>query len=535
VDLHRVRRLSSALVASQLRSGRTTSDPQSVYGRPLVIALYDVLAFLFGAAAAGSVLPSLGLDASQLASATDLAAPYVPLLAVGTVLLAGVMFELTTTSKFAGSDAANWLPITPTEYVAASSSAIAYTYSPVVSLVLGGLLPVALLGGALSTWVLSVAFAASALVEGAALVEMVRATTQQTAGASTGRRGILTALGRALVLAVVLLVLDLAFNPVFLIRFLSAVPASGLVATLVPVFWPTEALAGWASGNFLAAAAFTAGQTAFVLGLVALAGALRARYWVPSPPENAPAGSAPTGGHPLLRAVGLSEAEAAITAKDLRGYLRRRELLPTLVVPGVLILLLLLEGNVFTAGGPLTVIVWGGWVSGFFALLLAARAIGQERRSLQWLYAYPLTSRSILKAKVAAVLIPGLVGTALIGAVVAADAGLGLLAAAGLIVVMLAAATVLGLWGLVFATRFSDFQDRPRPQFIRSWAMLAAVGSGMVLLFLILVPGAIALAVPTPYVLGLALWTVLFTGGAGALALYLAATGFATLFQELPF
>jgi hypothetical protein len=66
--------------------------------------------------------------------------------------------------------------------------------------------------------------------------------------------------------------------------------------------------------------------------------------------------------------------------------------------------------------------------------------------------------------------------------------------------------------------------------------MLAAMGSGMALLFAILVPGAYALfstgGGPT---LALAAWVGLFSLGVAVLARHWVRTGFDRLFQELPF
>jgi hypothetical protein len=532
VDAHRVRRLAATLVTSQIRSGRSGSDPRSWFGRPVVLAVYDLLAFLVGAGGAWLFLPGLNLDPASLASLAGTAAPFLPLVGVGGVVLAGVMFELTTTAKFSGSDAANWLPITPTEYVAASASAIAYTYSPPVAVFLGALLPVALAGGVLPMYLLAAALSVLALVEGALLVEMVRATSQSAGSASTGRRGSLSTLLRGALLVVLLLAFDLAFNPVFLLDLLRAFPSFELLTAAIPFFWSTQAIGQWVAGDLLLAGGFAFGQLAFVVLLVYLAGALRVRYWVPSPNEAADAGAAPSVGHPLLGALGLSAAESAIASKDLRAYVRRREMLPTLVLPAVLILLLFAEGGSFS---PLVAVLWGGWVAGFFALLLAARSVGQERRSLQWLYAYPITVRSVLKAKLASVLLPALLVAVLILAAVGAVSHVPPLVLAGVLPTMLVGTVVLGLWGLVFAARYSDFQDRPRPQFIRPGPMMGAMGSGMVVLFAILAPGALAVLSPSWSSPALLAWTAAAALALGTVAFHWARTGFEELFRELPF
>jgi len=94
---------------------------------------------------------------------------------------------------------------------------------------------------------------------------------------------------------------------------------------------------------------------------------------------------------------------------------------------------------------------------------------------------------------------------------------------------------LLALWGLVFASRFSDFQDRPRAQFIRPGAMLAALGTGMVVLFSFLVPASAAMQSPYSAGLALGLGAAAVAIVAGALAIYLARAGFDRLFRQLPF
>src|SRR5208283_5046804 len=230
MDLHRVRRLALTLVASQLRSGRSSSDPNSLLGQPQLIAAVDVVLFLAVFGLSLEAVHASALGSHQVATLANALLPFLPLVAVGVVLVAGVMFELTATAKFAGSDAANWLPITPAEYVAASAAAIAYTYSPAVALALGVLLPFA-------------------LFEGAVLVEMLRSATQRASSVGAGRRGQVTLILRAVVLVVVILALQLAFNPVFLLGLAQRLSAVGLVTAAVPFFWSTEAVTQWVGGS----------------------------------------------------------------------------------------------------------------------------------------------------------------------------------------------------------------------------------------------------------------------------------------------
>jgi len=103
------------------------------------------------------------------------------------------------------------------------------------------------------------------------------------------------------------------------------------------------------------------------------------------------------------------------------------------------------------------------------------------------------------------------------------------------LVMVVTVSVVLTFWGLAFATRYSDFQERPRPQFMRPGGMLAATGSGMVLLFAILIPGTVAVLYPSGFSIPLGLVTAGIAASGGGLGLQLTRSGFDQLFRELPF
>jgi hypothetical protein len=534
--LHTVRRISAVLVASQIRSGRSTTDPKSLLAQPWIFAVVDVALFsvLF-------VLTSIAVPATSRLSTLVLplltsALPFIPLYAVATVLVAGVMFELTATAKFAGSDAVNWLPVTPGEYVLASSSAIAYTYSPALAFVLGPVAALALDVGLGGSVVLVGFLAVIGLFEGAFLVEMVRSATQRVGGEG-GRRGRLSLVARAGALLVLVLALQLAFNPVFLFDSLNGLSTLANVSAFLPVFWSTHAMTLWLAGNAGLALLFVAAQLVFAAFLLFVAQELRIRYWVVANTEFSFDAHEYARAHPFLSAVGLSRAEAAIAAKDFHGLTRRREMMPMLVVPMVIFIVVLVENAGGSGSGlPHT---WGlifvGWAGGFLALLLATTSVGQERRAIQTLYAAPITGRTVFRAKAVSVLLPAVVVTVAVSIAAGLVFGLPWTSVGGIVLVGCAAAVAVGLWGLLFAARYSDFQERPRPQYLRPSAMLTATVSGMCVLFAILIPGALALAATGADALAGLL-------ACGALALtfsgigwHFSRTGFDRLFRELPF
>jgi hypothetical protein len=532
VQLHKVRRLAGVLIASQLRSGRTTSDPKSPIGQPWIIGFVDLGAFLFTFLLSEAVVRGSNMSSDAWRLLLQGLLPFLPLAAVGVVLIAGVSFELTANARFAGSDAANWMPVTSREFVAASASAIAYTYSPAIALVLGAALPPAAPAGLLPAYVLTFGLCLVSLFEGAFLVEMLRAASNRVGSAGSGRRGAATIVLRALVLVVVILALDLALNPLILLGAVHGLSALPTLSIAIPLFWSTAALAAAVAGGLTLAALLATGQVVFVVLLAALAAELRRRYWVPTPLEIRLGEHAYAPAHPVLSAMGLDRAESALVGKDLRGFVRRRELLPLLVIPIVLIVLLGIEGSGFGAFG---LVLWVGWVGGLFGLLLASTALGQERRALQLLFAFPLTPRAVFRAKATASLIPVLIGSVAMTVAVGLWFRFPYPLFAGTVVITSVAAVVLVFWGLVFAGRYSDFQDRPRPQFVRPGPMIAATFSGLALLGAIVVPAAWALADPSSIsglLVGLATAIAAVVGG---VAFLLARSGFDRLFRELPF
>jgi len=176
-----------------------------------------------------------------------------------------------------------------------------------------------------------------------------------------------------------------------------------------------------------------------------------------------------------------------------------------------------------------------GWVGGLFGLLLASTALGQERRALQLLFAFPLTPRAVFRAKVAASLIPVLIGAVAMTVAVGLWFRFPYPLFAGTVVITSVGAVVLVFWGLVFAARYSDFQERPRPQFVRPGPMIAATFSGLALLGAIVVPAAWALADPSSISGLLVGVATAIAATVGAVAFLLARSGFDRLFHELPF
>ncbi|MCI4339897.1 MAG: hypothetical protein L3K06_02040 [Thermoplasmata archaeon] len=489
MDRRRVARLAEVLVASQMRSGRSTSTPSDFFGRPIALLVVDVGAFLAVLALASQAIAAIaGRDPALWTSVEPQLLAFLPLLVLGAVLLAGLLFELSTTSRFAASDAANWLPITPTEYVAASALAAAFFYSITAAFALGIAVAVTWFTGDLAGLLLAGFLIVLTLFLGGVLVEMLRASTQRITSVVSRRTGRATLVLRIGVFLVVVLAFQLVFNPLFLFALLESVSAAGPLAYAVPFLWPSRALLALASGNALAAAVLTAGSMGLAAILLAGAAWLRVRFWAPAAAELDLGSHSYGPAHPGLSAIGLSQGEAALVWKDLRGLVRRRELLPFLVIP-LAITLVSLFSRASTGGRTdLGAGVLAAFTPALFALLVSATSIGQERRAIQLLYALPVAARGVFRAKSVSVLLPALAYSLLLWALVGALLAPSWRVAIGLLALMATVAVVTCFLGLAFATRYSDFQERPRPQFLRPAAMVSAMLLGVFLVFAIAIP-----------------------------------------------
>jgi predicted permease len=540
MDRRKVRRLAEVLIASQLRAGGSNSRPRSFLGRPLALLIIDVVAFvalfslsLVAGHAVQAVRPGL------LSGAVGTFLPFLPLIAVASALVGGLTFELASTSKFATSDAVNWLPLRSLDYTVASALALTVLYSLSV-VVLGAVaLGVGAVTGTLPVAVLAVVLGFLGLLEGALLIELLRGVTQR-AGSLGRKRGSATLVLRAAVFLLVILGFELFFNPVILLDSVRAFGALGPVALVIPFLWGSDAVQAGLSGDLPGVFAATIAELGFLLGTAYLAARARSKFWVPTGGEVEFERHVFGQRHPVLRAFGLSPSAAALVGKDLRGLVRRRELLPGLLLPFVIGVILLVQTRTADAGGSgfvglfqLGLLVW---VGGLSALLLSSSSFGQERRGVVHLLVLPIRPPEVYRAKAAATLLVALpVGFVLatVGVVLDRPPIVTVLAIAALVVVVVVEATAIGL---AFAARFSDFQDRPRPQFVRSLPMLGAmfvylvVGGLTAALGLVLASGVLSTS-STLLALGL---------GAGILAVVVGAvvwagsTGVGRLLRELP-
>ena len=492
---HRVLSIAVTLVKSQLRAGRSGRWGEGFLGNPAILAAIDAVCFGAAAAisfAAGSYLRFVPEPfQSEAVRAVEQGMVFTPALVPSVVLVAGVLFELSTSSRFASSDAINWLPVGQGEYVAASVLSIAYFYSAVPSIVIGATLGLAVDLGYGLVWAEMAVLSCVSLVYGGATVEILRAAVNRV-GTAVMRRARKGALVLRLVVTVgVILALQVIFNFVLLLQVVGAFASSLDAASVLPVLWASAAVRAGFEGDTALVAAYSAGTLAFSVCLLACAALVRSRYWSPVPSTIVITTRTYEPGRGPLASLGFSAGAAALVAKDMKGLARRRELLQYFSIPFVLAAVLLIQvfANPTRQAAPEFATQFPVWfVGGIFGLIVSSISFGQEGRSAILLYSLPVTKSQVLHAKVFTACALSLLATLGMAAFVDALSRPPLVAGLEDLATALVITVEQVFIGLALGARYADFQERPRPRFVEPIGILVLMVVGISVMLVTALP-----------------------------------------------
>ncbi|MGD0478190.1 MAG: hypothetical protein ABSB29_08505 [Nitrososphaerales archaeon] len=465
------------------------------FNKPRVVLLLDAILFVVAAGLVYGVLWLIGdmseETATLLNTVTLQGLTSLPALIPPMIFIAAVLFELSVSSKFASSDVVNWLPVSQTDYVSASTLSVSYMYSFVVAVGLGVTFPLAARAALLPAWGVSGALSFVALFATGALVEIMRAALNRVTSAVYGRAGRGIIVIRLAVVVLVILAVELGFNPLILSTVVGTFSGAVSSVFFVPFFWSSIAVSDLVAGQLLLSAAFSALTVLFALFLLFAAVKVRARYWSPLPVtiEVTESEYSPRAG--FLQSLGLSAVEAAIVRKDLKGLTRRRELLPTLALPVVFVALIVVQqfatpGSSSGSGGAAVYPFW--LMGGILTIVIAATSVGQEGKAILNIYASPVSPRVFLRAKL---LVASLFGMATVLALLVVSSVFASTSVTGFVVSLLVSIAIVMecvFIGLGVATRFPDLQERPRPRFVQPGGMILAMISGVLLAFITAFP-----------------------------------------------
>jgi hypothetical protein len=395
------------------------------------------------------------------------------------------------TAQFSSSEMVNYMPISATEYVLASSLSATFMYLYILTAVLGITLALALRFNMLAVWAFSALLSSFFMVVGGFVSEIIRALVNRVSSSFSKRGGRSAIISRAILIVFVLVVSQLFFNPNILYSVLGVFAPQIYVLWFIPVMWPSIVVMELANGSLLGAAIFSCLTVAFGLALMGLGVYLRARYWVPLPVTIKLASSKGGGyrGRGVFGTLGFNQAESAIISKDARSLFRRKEMVRFWAIPIIMIIpLLLTTGSMdyYKLYGYIAMICLIGL--GMLGLFLSLMSVGQEGRAVWNLFSSPISVGSLFRAKLALPLLISLILAVIFPVVFSAIFRFGFNASVALLTVMVLGTTVMVLVGCYFGARYPDLEERPRSSYV--------TGTGMLLAFL--VAGVAVLALVSP-------------------------------------
>jgi hypothetical protein len=475
--LSRTYQLAKVLVISQLRTNRSNSGKSRIWERPTFILVADTLALALAWFVSFEILSVLpGTEYATIVNTiSQQVLAFVPIFVLALVLLVGIMFELNASSRFTSSDLVNWLPISRSEYVTASAVSVAYDYSPYLFVAEGIGLALSIRTGLFFAWIVSLALSIISLFAGGLLIEILRASINRVYSAMSKKTGRATLILRLAFVIVIIVAFQAIFNPNLLFNIMSQFVGVLDASFFVPLVWPSLSILSLIAGEVLRSAIFAGLTLAFVISLFTIAVAIRSKYWAPNQIEVSFGNGQSYVPRPSrLAMIGFSPAEASILSKDLKAYVRKKELVAVLALPFVFTAVIGIQK--FTLASNTDTISWlVAWFAGFAAIFLSATSIGTEGKSFLNMYLVPLESRELLRAKAAFGTILSVLGALVMSIVATLLFGANLKFLAELLALSVPIAIQSVLIGLCFATRDSDFVDRPRPRYVSTWGMLKAM------------------------------------------------------------
>lgn len=495
-----VLKFARVLMISRLRSTRRSFVSRGLTNRPLLIIVLGTILFIAALLAGvatvwflrtGNLTP---LEVEQLVTTIFGGAP---LFLVGFYFTMGLLWELNASAEAESTDAINWLPISPGEYVAASSLSTSYTYSPVLMIALGYAFPVALFSDNMPAFLLLIPVALLSSMTGSVGVEIMRSGLARvsTAFNRTGGRSMI--LLRVLGIMLILVLAQILFSGFIITRVVDTLVAGADVASFVPIFWLTLALTRALVADVVSSAIFLTLGGGFLALLSWVALALRTKYWVvpPGSPHLSSTGSISKPSR--LGKIGLGPISIALLKREIRAATRRKEVVRLAVIPIIIPVMigfpLALSPTPPTnaSGGGLVSAVLGGpflFGVGLGALILAMTSLGQEGKSLWNLGALPVTASMLVRAKILFSVLVSTIGLGL-GAVVSvllfgfSYYSLATFALLGITLIIVEASL-----GVAVGSRFPDFSEGPRPKFVTITGSIIGTIIGLLAMGIMLMP-----------------------------------------------
>jgi len=493
-------KFAKILMLSRLRNTRSSFLSNSITNRPILIALIGSIMFTAGigfGTATVSFLKDAGASPGDISQIVATIFGGIPIFLIGFFFTMGLLWELNASSESESADSINWLPISPSEYVFASTLSTTYTYSPLVLVTVGYSLPIGILTGNISAFLVLVIASVVAAFIGSVTVEILRSLLARASTAFNKVGGRLMILLRILGIVLILLFTQTLFSGFLIIRIINSVSSANAATILVPLLWPTLSITSILRSNLLSSVYFLLLSFGFLAVLASSALALRSKFWVSTPPSFHFSSTGTISGVSRLRKIGVSVISLALVRREIRSATRRKEVVRLMAIP--IILPVMISFPALFSPAPTTSVA-SGLISPLFlavpllfgvglgTLFLGMTSIGQEGKRLWNLSSLPLEAEAVVTSKI---LFTSLVST--IGLVL----GLGLtvlffqvsiLDALTFIAVGITLVLAEASLGVAIGSRYPDFSDGPRPRFVTIIGSIIGAFLGVIAMLLMSLP-----------------------------------------------
>lgn len=466
--------VTKSLLLSQLRAtstGRTSF--RSLIRRPLILAVLDMVVML--AAAGLSYLAARSIvNTTYVTTLLPLIQNVIvilPAIILGIILLMGLVLEVSSGAQFASSDTVNWLPVTASEYVTASALSLVMYYSVIPVAALSATFSLSIVFGLGQDWLLAALLSIFSLVVSTSVLEILRAILNRFSSSFYKRGGKWAQALRIASGILLLVVFQSIFYPSVYEHFLGVITSRFGPTWFVPVLWASVSVTSLIAGDLLNAALFGLLTVFLAAALFSLAVFARSRYWVPMQPTITISSAAYSPKVSLASFI-LNPAELAIARKDVRGLLRRREMIRLLAMPFVFLAISFLSSG---AGGISFLLYFGFFIVALPTLFIAIAGIGAEGRSIINLYQAPLSIRDFVVGKSITPILFGSIFAAVVYFIFALITRAGDLVMVLFFLAALGIALEMAFLGTLLGLRFPNFSESPRAQFVsQSGSILAA-------------------------------------------------------------
>src|SRR3989442_12230506 len=332
-------KFANILMLSRLRNTRRSFLSNSITNRPILIALIGSAMFAAGVGfgtATVSFLRGAGASPADIGQIVETIFGGIPIFLIGFFFTMGLLWELNASAESESADSINWLPISPSEYVFASTLATTYTYSPLVLVTVGYSLPIGILTGNTSAFSILVVASVIAAFIGSVTVEILRSLLARASTAFNKVGGRSMILLRILGIMLILLFTQTLFSGFLIIRIINTVSNANAATILVPLLWPTLSVTSILRSNTLSSVFFLTISLGFLVALASTALALRSKFWVSTPPSFHFSNKGTISGVSRLGKMGVSVVSLALVRREVRSATRRKEVVRLMAIPIIL-------------------------------------------------------------------------------------------------------------------------------------------------------------------------------------------------------